>query len=81
MPKDEKAVDTGVDVQIISGAAAGGSVNIPTATQNGNGVVVLPLSQIGAMSQPSPSGPAVIVITVGKKDEEKKKSSSVFQRL
>jgi hypothetical protein len=83
MPKEDKAVDTGVDVQIISGGGAGGSINIPAATQNSNGVVVMPIPQGGAFPQSAQSGPTVIVITVGKKEEEKKKkkSSSVFQRL
>jgi hypothetical protein len=81
MPKDDKTVDTGVDVQIISGGAGGGSISVPATQQNGNGVMVFPLPQMGTMPAPS-SGPAVIVITVGKKEEEKKRqSSSVFQRL
>jgi len=80
MPKEDTGVDTGVDVQIISGGAAGGAVNLPAAAQSGNGVVVIP--QVGALPQSAQPGPTVIVITVGKKDEEKKKkSSSVFQRL
>lgn len=82
MPKEDKGVDTGVDVQIISGGAAGGLVNVPATAQNSNGVVVLPIPQGGAFQQPAQPGPTVIVITVGKKEEEKKKkSSSVFQRL
>jgi hypothetical protein len=83
MPKEDKGVDTGVDVQIISGGASGGSINVPATAQNGNGVVVMPIPQAGTFQQPAQPGPTVIVITVGQKKEEekKKKSSSVFQRL
>jgi hypothetical protein len=85
MPKEDNVVDPGVDVQVISvpTGGPGGQISIPSPSQSGNGVVVMPLSQIGALPQ-SAQGPAVILITVGaKKDEKKdeKKSSSVFQRL
>lgn len=87
MPKDDKAVDPSVDVQVISVPAGGtgGQINIPAPAHSGNnGVVVMPLSQIAALPQQSPAAPAVILITVGaaKKEEKKeKKTSSVFQRL
>lgn len=84
MPKEDNIVDPGVDVQVISVPAGGpgGQISIPPPSQAGNGVVVMPLPQVGAL-QPA-QGPAVILITVGAKKEEKKdekKSSSVFQRL
>lgn len=86
MTKKENAVDPGVDVQImtIPAGGTGSAINIPSASQTGNGVVVMPLPQAPQYMQPPASGaPTVIVITVGpkEKDKEKKKSSSVFQRL
>lgn len=83
MPKEDNLVDPGVDVQVISVPAGvpGGQISIPSPSGAGNGVVVMPLPQVGAMQ--GAQGPAVILITVGGKKEEKseKKSSSVFQRL
>jgi hypothetical protein len=93
MPKEDKAAETGLDVQVLypqSGLpnSASGS-NTPASLPNGGGYVMTG----GPSNQPiifvpgptaAPAQPSVVVITVGpKKDEEKKekKSSSVFQRL
>ena len=85
MSKESKAVDTGVDVQVMSYPAGGAPITVPSASQVGNGVVVMPLPQAPSLSplQAAPGAPTVIVITVGPKEKEKKekKSSSVFQRL
>jgi hypothetical protein len=86
MSNKEKAVDPGVDVQImtIPAGGIGSAINVPSTSQTGNGVVVMPLPQASQyMPQSQPAQPTVIVITVGakEKDKKEKKSSSVFQRL
>ena len=91
MPKEEKAAETGVDVQVLYPQpglpnSANGS---PAPLPNGGGYVMT----AGGSNQPiifvpgptaAPTQPSVVVISVGpKKDDDKKekKSSSVFQRL
>lgn len=93
MPKEDKELIPGFDVQIIPVGAGGTTVGSAPANNAtapaGNGYVVTsnPNTPIfvlpGTPQAPQPSQPSLVVITLApKKDADKeKKSSSVFQKL
>ncbi len=96
MPKEDKDLLPGFDVQVIPVSANGTSVAqqgtvpnaVPMPSPNGSGYVMtaVPNAPIFVVPQPAPqapSQPSLVVITLAPKKDDKKeaKTSSVFQRL
>lgn len=90
MAKEENVGETvgGVRIIPVSANGANSQITIPTASQVGNGLAVIPLPGYGQYpgwpSPPAAAAPSTILIVVEQKsdkDKPAKKKSSVFQRL
>ena len=87
MPNQDKTAGSGFNVEVIpvAASATNGQISIPSASQIGSGLAVIPLPQYAqGMPSTAPAGPSVILIAFGqgrseedderrRKDKEKEK--------